>query len=337
MVSQIQNQMKIITSIQEKIRVLEEDAGVIMQQNRALSFENAEIKYRLDILEQRMIQLNSEKDIETAFCTCPRGQFVCHHISALWIHGHHNISITEVECKWSSRKVKGEKQTVTVQDLYKGKPLQTTGSTSSTPLSFSSNCEAATTHSLSSQTVNVTRTDMPSPSCSNNAFTVESPFGEVVLNTLVGIQEQNKEILKYLRNIYQGTKTVQKLPELPVQLPITTESDLDTLETYLTTNKENVLHLVNTTNLDKSRGVRDGFSKTNFYETMDIVMTKMTGRFSSNTELIGAISDAEVLDVDNIQYLSTFGITLPSKEEMTVVKSYLAKLHNADLFTEVYK
>ncbi|KAF5277570.1 hypothetical protein FQR65_LT15946 [Abscondita terminalis] len=76
--------------------------------------------------KRHKIQLNSEKDIETAFCTCPRGQFVCHHISALWIHGHHNISITEVECKWSSRKVKGEKQTVTVQDLYKGKPHQTT-------------------------------------------------------------------------------------------------------------------------------------------------------------------------------------------------------------------
>ncbi|KAG5864637.1 hypothetical protein JTB14_023426 [Gonioctena quinquepunctata] len=42
--------------------------------------------------------------IESADCTCPRGQFMCHHMAALAIFGHYNVSVTDKACTWSSKK-----------------------------------------------------------------------------------------------------------------------------------------------------------------------------------------------------------------------------------------
>lgn len=75
-----------------------------------------------------------------------------------------------------------------------------------------------------------------------------------------------------------------------------------------------------------------------FSETLDIILSEMAMRFSDNKELLKAISAAEELDHDNIQHLSSLGILLPSKEELTVVKSYLQKnkIENCNIFQEIY-
>lgn len=50
------------------------------------------------------ITFDREWMIENSECTCPRGQFMCHHMAALAIFGHHNVSVTDKACAWSSKK-----------------------------------------------------------------------------------------------------------------------------------------------------------------------------------------------------------------------------------------
>ena len=67
-------------------------------------------------------QVNLFKDgaIKDASCTCPRGQFLCHHVAAVCIFGHHNISVTDIECKWAAKKSK-EEEVKTIDEIYIGK------------------------------------------------------------------------------------------------------------------------------------------------------------------------------------------------------------------------
>jgi hypothetical protein len=74
-----------------------------------------------------------------------------------------------------------------------------------------------------------------------------------------------------------------------------------------------------------------------FNEILDIILIEMNKRFSNNKELLKSISAAEALDFDNIQHLSSLGITLPSKEEFAVVKSYLQKIASVNTFEEIYR
>ncbi|KAJ8932039.1 hypothetical protein NQ314_015012 [Rhamnusium bicolor] len=55
-----------------------------------------------------ILQVNLFKDgaIKDASCTCPRGQYLCHHVAAVCLFGHHNISVTDVECRWAAKKVR---------------------------------------------------------------------------------------------------------------------------------------------------------------------------------------------------------------------------------------
>lgn len=52
----------------------------------------------------KQIYLDSKNDIKSAECECPRGKFKCSHAAALFIHGIHNLSRTDVECQWRKRK-----------------------------------------------------------------------------------------------------------------------------------------------------------------------------------------------------------------------------------------
>jgi hypothetical protein len=45
-------------------------------------------------------------DIKSVSCTCPRG--------------HYNIAVTDVECRWATRKPK-EEEVKTIDELYMGK------------------------------------------------------------------------------------------------------------------------------------------------------------------------------------------------------------------------
>jgi len=42
--------------------------------------------------------------IADALCSCHRGTLICHHIAALAIYTHYNLSSTDTACSWSVRK-----------------------------------------------------------------------------------------------------------------------------------------------------------------------------------------------------------------------------------------
>lgn len=42
-------------------------------------------------------------DVDYTTCTCPTGCTKCHHMVSLLLHGHNNISVTDVSCSWSEK------------------------------------------------------------------------------------------------------------------------------------------------------------------------------------------------------------------------------------------
>nr|CAH7713586.1 unnamed protein product [Callosobruchus chinensis] len=70
------------------------------------------------------ISYDFDDGIVAAKCTCPRGQAICHHMAALCIHAHHNVSVTDKTCVWSKRKTGVEADDTTkIKDIYKPKHL----------------------------------------------------------------------------------------------------------------------------------------------------------------------------------------------------------------------
>ncbi|XP_060865506.1 uncharacterized protein LOC132941457 [Metopolophium dirhodum] len=58
------------------------------------------------------------KIIEQASCTCSTGQTKCHHMVSLLLHGHKNISVTDISCSWSKKSVQANVEVCTIDDLY---------------------------------------------------------------------------------------------------------------------------------------------------------------------------------------------------------------------------
>ncbi|XP_031549225.1 uncharacterized protein LOC116286787 [Actinia tenebrosa] len=50
------------------------------------------------------IYLDENNKIRSSQCECPRGEYKCSHAAALFIHGIHNLSRTDVECSWRKKK-----------------------------------------------------------------------------------------------------------------------------------------------------------------------------------------------------------------------------------------
>ena len=48
--------------------------------------------------------MDEQHKIKSTECECPRGAFKCSHAAALFIHGIHNLSRTDVECQWRKTK-----------------------------------------------------------------------------------------------------------------------------------------------------------------------------------------------------------------------------------------
>nr|CAH7763522.1 unnamed protein product [Callosobruchus chinensis] len=70
------------------------------------------------------ISYDFDDGIVAAKCTGPRGQAICHHMAALCIHAHHNVSVTDKTCVWSKRKTGVEADDTTkIRDIYKPKHL----------------------------------------------------------------------------------------------------------------------------------------------------------------------------------------------------------------------
>ncbi|KAM7440298.1 hypothetical protein ABFA07_010407 [Porites harrisoni] len=64
------------------------------------------------------IYLDDQQEIKSTECECPRGAFKCSHAAALFIHGIHNLSRTDVECQWRKRKSTTTLSNQAVSELF---------------------------------------------------------------------------------------------------------------------------------------------------------------------------------------------------------------------------
>ena len=64
------------------------------------------------------ISLDKQYEIKSTECECPRGAFKCSHAAALFIHGVHNLSRTNVECQWQKRKSNTSLSTQAVREMF---------------------------------------------------------------------------------------------------------------------------------------------------------------------------------------------------------------------------
>ena len=69
----------------------------------------------LDVL---LIYLDEDHEIKSTECECPRRALKCSHAAALFIHGIHNLSWTDVECQWRKRKANTSLSTQAVTKLF---------------------------------------------------------------------------------------------------------------------------------------------------------------------------------------------------------------------------
>lgn len=56
--------------------------------------------------------------IVDAECTCPHGKIVCHHIAALALYTHYNLSSTDQTCSWNIRKNIPCNEVRTISEMY---------------------------------------------------------------------------------------------------------------------------------------------------------------------------------------------------------------------------
>ncbi|XP_045460337.1 zinc finger MYM-type protein 1-like [Harmonia axyridis] len=65
--------------------------------------------------------------------------------------------------------------------------------------------------------------------------------------------------------------------------------------------------------------------KSEYFETLDILVAELQRRFSDNDDLLNSVASLDELDVNKMEPLKNLGITIPSNEEATVVKAYLSR------------
>ncbi|KAJ8720656.1 hypothetical protein PYW08_006121 [Mythimna loreyi] len=65
--------------------------------------------------------------------------------------------------------------------------------------------------------------------------------------------------------------------------------------------------------------------KSEYFETLDILIAELQRRFSDNDDLINSIASLDELDVDKMVPLKNLGLKIPSREEASVVKAYLSR------------
>ncbi|KAK3917325.1 Alkaline nuclease [Frankliniella fusca] len=66
--------------------------------------------------------LNEDFSIKDANCDCVRGT-ACHHIAALLICAHYNISVTDIECTWKAKPSADRNDGVSFNELFPHKPF----------------------------------------------------------------------------------------------------------------------------------------------------------------------------------------------------------------------
>ncbi|CAG9763627.1 unnamed protein product [Ceutorhynchus assimilis] len=69
------------------------------------------------------INPNKSGQIETAKCMCSR-RIKCHHIAALALFGHYNISVRDKECTWNVPTKSKSAPLKTTEEFYPSKPFK---------------------------------------------------------------------------------------------------------------------------------------------------------------------------------------------------------------------
>ncbi|KAK5649879.1 hypothetical protein RI129_000908 [Pyrocoelia pectoralis] len=98
--------------------------------------------------------------------------------------------------------------------------------------SESPSLDAPSTSTLSTNS-NLMQSSCRTPSTSLNSFSGDQVFQNRFIGLLSRIVEQNKEILKILKNTHTVQNTHPKCPDLPVSLPLSSFEDFLVLENYL--------------------------------------------------------------------------------------------------------
>lgn len=79
-----------------------------------------EIKPSMKNNKYKVKMMLNDSSIVEAECTCPRGQVVCHHIAALALYTHYNLSSTDKSCSWNVRKSNTCDEVKTISQIYGG-------------------------------------------------------------------------------------------------------------------------------------------------------------------------------------------------------------------------
>lgn len=66
--------------------------------------------------------MDDKNDIKETSCECPKGEFKCSHAAALFIHGIHNLSRTDIECTWRKKKTINDNQLSAAEMFPLAKP-----------------------------------------------------------------------------------------------------------------------------------------------------------------------------------------------------------------------
>ncbi|KAG5883563.1 hypothetical protein JTB14_022430 [Gonioctena quinquepunctata] len=77
---------------------------------------SASMKKRTYFIEVS-INVDDESILDIS-CTYLRGLIKCHHIAALCIYGHHNVTVTDQACRWSAPSLSTEEDVKTITELY---------------------------------------------------------------------------------------------------------------------------------------------------------------------------------------------------------------------------
>lgn len=64
------------------------------------------------------VHIGKEGSIQNVKCTCPRGEYQCHHMAALLINANKNISRTDSVCSWKSPAPTTEEPQASISSLY---------------------------------------------------------------------------------------------------------------------------------------------------------------------------------------------------------------------------
>ncbi|KAK5649898.1 hypothetical protein RI129_000927 [Pyrocoelia pectoralis] len=77
-------------------------------------------EYKVEIL------FASDWSIDHATCECPRGQLLCHHMAAVLLFSHYNVSITDSSCSWNVKNQPKKTDIQTVDQLFPSKEHRST-------------------------------------------------------------------------------------------------------------------------------------------------------------------------------------------------------------------